>query len=103
MADKNWPAWYYGPKGERDIFHTENSVPKGWLDDPAKQSGQAPKSEAKASAGTAETVAQDDGEVDSAGWPWSADLHASSRSKTKDGLWRMKVGVSRPEPKTLDL
>jgi hypothetical protein len=28
-------------------------------------------------------------------------LHAATKSKTKAGLWRMKVGVARPEP--LDL
>lgn len=39
------------------------------------------------------------GEVDAAGWPWDASLHASTQGKTKDGLWRMKVGVSRPDPK----
>lgn len=41
----------------------------------------------------------DPNEVDAHGWPWSADLHASTRSQTKEGLWRMKVGVSRPDPK----
>lgn len=41
----------------------------------------------------------DDGTVDAHGWPWSADLHASTKGMTKDGLWRMKVGVSRPDPK----
>lgn len=39
------------------------------------------------------------GETDAHGHPWSADLHASTQTKTKDGLWRMKVGVSRPDPK----
>lgn len=43
--------------------------------------------------------ATDDGEVDAHGWPWSADMHASTKGKTKEGLWRMKVGVSRPDPK----
>ena len=59
--------------------------------------------ESGASAGTGEiatTVASpsDGGEVDAHGHPWSADLHASTKGKTKDGLWRMKVGVSRPDP-----
>ena len=39
------------------------------------------------------------GEIDAGGHPWSADLHASTKGKTKDGFWRMKVGVSRPDPK----
>lgn len=43
----------------------------------------------------------DDGapDVDAHGWPWSADLHASTKGTTKDGLWRMKTGVTRPDPK----
>lgn len=39
------------------------------------------------------------GTLDSAGWPWDASLHASTKGTTKEGLWRMKVGVSRPDPK----
>lgn len=38
-------------------------------------------------------------EFDAAGWPWDANLHASTKTKTGAGLWRMKVGVSRPAPK----
>lgn len=41
----------------------------------------------------------DDSTVDAHGWPWSPDLHAATKGTTKDGLWRMKVGVSRPDPK----
>jgi len=38
-----------------------------------------------------------DGEVDAHGHPWNAELHAATKGKTKDGLWRMKVGVVRPD------
>lgn len=38
------------------------------------------------------------GEIDAHGHPWNADMHASTKGKTKDGLWRMKVGVTRPDP-----
>lgn len=48
-------------------------------------------------AAVVETIA--DGTLDAAGWPWSEALHASTKGTTKDGLWRMKVGVSRPDPK----
>ena len=41
----------------------------------------------------------DPNEVDAHGWPWSPELHASTKGTTKDGLWRMKVGVTRPDPK----
>lgn len=44
------------------------------------------------------TVESGSNELDAHGHPWSADLHASTRGQTKDGLWRMKVGVSRPDP-----
>jgi hypothetical protein len=37
-------------------------------------------------------------ELDAEGHPFDATLHAATRSKTKDGLWRMKVGVKRPAP-----
>lgn len=33
------------------------------------------------------------GEVDSAGLPWDARIHAASKSKIGDGTWRMKKGV----------
>ncbi len=56
-------------------------------------------SEANGNGSTATTDASpsDDG-IDAHGHPWSAELHASTKGKTKDGLWRMKVGVSRPDP-----
>lgn len=47
----------------------------------------------------ASQAATDDGTVDAHGWPWSADMHASTKGMTQDGLWRMKVGVKRPDPK----
>lgn len=37
-------------------------------------------------------------ELDAHGHPWSADLHASTKGITKEGLWRMKPGASRPDP-----
>lgn len=58
--------------------------------------------ESPAPAGTGATATSDaspsDGEIDAHGHPWSAELHASTKGKTKDGLWRMKVGVTRPDP-----
>ena len=63
----------------------------------------APENPASAGTGpSATTVAspsEDSGEIDAHGWPWSADMHAATKSKTKDGLWRMKVAVQRPDPK----
>jgi len=48
--------------------------------------------------GTAVEAAVDIGspEVDAHGHPWSELLHATTKGTTKDGLWRMKPGVTRP-------
>lgn len=75
----------------------------------AVKSDTAPVSEASAmpesptSDGTGPIATTDaspsDGELDAGGWPWNEEMHASTKTKTKEGYWRMKVGVSRPEPK----
>lgn len=124
MSDKqNWPAWFYGPNGQSQVFENEKDVPSGWADHPTKVKGgvdPAPKPTAAKAAGGAAAAPQagtatdgtrdvdtkrtgqegDNGsEVDAEGWPWSADMHSATKTKTKAGLWRMKVGVSRPDPK----
>jgi hypothetical protein len=43
-------------------------------------------------------------ETDADGIEWNAELHASSKAKTKDGKWRKKRGVDSeetPEPHTV--
>jgi hypothetical protein len=71
--------------------------------EPATGGNETAAQESPVSAGTgpiATTAASpSDGEIDAHGWPWSADMHASTKGKTKEGLWRMKVGVTRPDPK----
>lgn len=69
---------------------------------PAPSAAVEPAAEQSADGAAASppaSEAADDGEVDAGGWPWSADLHASTKGKTKDGYWRMKVGVTRPADK----
>lgn len=61
--------------------------------EPSQASGAAEASQA------ADPDAMLSDEVDAHGWPWSPELHASTKGMTKDGLWRMKVGVTRPDPK----
>lgn len=61
--------------------------------EPSQASGAAEASQA------ADSDAMLSDEVDAHGWPWSADMHASTKGKTQEGLWRMKVGVKRPDPK----
>lgn len=98
--DKNssWPAWYYGPKGEADIFQSKTEVPSGWKDHPFNpDEAKATSKPAAAPVDASKNV--NTVETDADGWPWTAELHAASRSKTTAGLWRMKVGVSRPNPK----
>ena len=74
-----WPSWRYGPNGASKLCENEAEVPKGWVETkPA-------------------------GDVDAAGVAFDPALHAASRSFTSKGLWRMKVGVKRPEAPTLDL
>ncbi len=42
-------------------------------------------------------VTSDPAEIDADGHAYNSDLHAATKSKTKAGLWRMKVGVARPD------
>ena len=32
----DYPAWFYGPGGEGQIFQTAEDVPEGWEDHPSK-------------------------------------------------------------------
>jgi hypothetical protein len=51
-----------------------------------------------AASGTAQTPAAGKPVVDAHGHPHNPEIHAATASQTKDGLWRMKVGVKRPDP-----
>lgn len=31
---QEWPAFFYGPNGEADIFNSKEEVPKGWKPEP---------------------------------------------------------------------
>jgi len=109
MEKQNWPSWRYGPKGEADVFASASDVPAGWKEHPSEFGGKpAPAAAPMASTSTASPTPPaapvapvapvSNPDIDRDGHPWSADLHASSKSRTKDDLWRMKVGVSRPAP-----
>lgn len=126
MKTDSYPAWFYGPNGQSQIFQSDGEVPEGWQDHPSKvitpeKTGSKPlppktdkvpaeqRGAAPATAGSNATGEQTGGKpvntgdqsntLDAHGWPWDAMLHAATQTKTKDGLWRMKVGVSRPAPK----
>jgi hypothetical protein len=93
MKDLTFPAWFNGPKGESEIFNTPEEVPTGWTSGAEKisVSGKKPaKVETVDQTGTAE--------IDADGHAFDPALHTGT--KTKAGLWRMKVGVTRPAPVT---
>lgn len=94
MEKVQWPAWYYGPNGQAEVFESEALVPKGWVDHPSKL-------DEKAAPAAPTKVNPEDNPVtlDADGWPFDPAMHAATQSKTRAGLWRMKVGVSRPAPK----
>jgi hypothetical protein len=103
-AHQPWPSWRYGPDGASAVFETEQDVPAGWADHPdkvgtkpVKAAPAAPASTpAAAPASTPATASTSDEapKVDAEGTPFNADMHTGTL--TKAGLWRMKVGVSRP-------
>lgn len=109
MSKLTWPAWFNGPKGESAIFEAPEDVPAGWTSGAEKITvdGSKPKPAAKvnvpppANERTATNAPEKAVKpvTDAHGHEWSADIHAASKSLTKAGLWRMKVGASRPDPK----
>lgn len=66
---------------------------------PAISAQESPVSAGNGDSATNGASPSDGSEVDAHGWPWASDMHASTRTMTKEGLWRMKVGVTRPDPK----
>lgn len=49
--------------------------------------------------GDVDNLTGHDAPIDAYGHVYDPALHAATQSQTKAGLWRMKVGVSRPDPK----
>lgn len=116
--NSSWPAWYYGPNNQADTFGSPEEVPAGWQDHPSKiegaavidaaRTGSKPAGDAGAASGGVSKAQTGSGPaapgdqsntLDAAGWPWTPELHAATKTMTSAGLWRMKVGVSRPAPK----
>lgn len=85
-----WPAWATSPdRSESRVFDSEAEVPAGWT----YPGGYVKYNNANANAGGVAV-----GDKDAAGTVFDPERHTGS--KTKAGLWRMKVGVSRPESET---
>lgn len=89
----DFPAWYYGPEGQQQVFQRAEDVPEGWQDHPSKVITPAK------TGGKAVETGDQSNTLDAHGWAWDPQLHAATQSKTSAGLWRMRVGVSRPAPK----
>ena len=98
---KRWPSWRYGPQGEAQVFASAGEVPAGWKEHPSHF--DKPEKAASTKAVAPAKAPGDAADVDAAGWEFDPALHASTKTKTSAGLWRMKVGVSRPAAKKLDL
>lgn len=107
---EKFPAWYYGPNGASNVFASEADVPAGWQDHPSKvkndptatpgEAGGEPRSTKSTAASPAGNPGNtEDGTLDADGWPWDEAMHAGTKAKTGAGLWRMKVGATRPAPK----
>lgn len=99
MKAITYPAWFNGPAGQAAIFEAAEDVPKGWTSGAEMQSPDASPAKPKpAPAPTSKPTPAKAEELDADGHPYDAALHAGTGSKTKAGLWRMKVGVARPDP-----
>lgn len=107
-----WPSWASGPNGEREVFNSEAEVPAGWTHHgETKRAKSVPAAPVKAPEAPATNTppaapaapSADAAKVDAAGTPF--DILRHTGTLTRAGLWRMKVGVSRPEneSKPLDL
>lgn len=110
MRTHSYPAHFYGPNGQSAVFHREEDVPVHWHDHPSKvvtpeKTGSKPlgvdtdKIPAPQRGSGPANPGDVSNTLDAHGHPWDAKLHAATQTKTKDGLWRMRVGVSRPAPK----
>lgn len=126
MKTHSYPAWFYGPDGQSQVFNDDGEVPAGWHDHPSKvitsaKTGSKPMPaqtdkvpEAQRGSGPANpgdqggndggkpadpAIADQSNTLDADGWPWDAKMHSATQSRTKAGLWRMKVGATRPAPK----
>lgn len=113
-AFEEFPAYCTGPDGQDGVFNSEAEVPAGWKMPNGKvKGGKAKSTEAASPAPVTTTEApavvqnaealSGSPELDAAGWPWTEELHAATKTKTSAGLWRMRPGVARPEPKIAPL
>lgn len=107
---QDYPFLSVGPKGDELVVESEGDVPAGYtLPNGSTKGGKAkatetPTTNAVAGNSDGQAVNSSEGaqssdlsETDAAGVVWDPTLHAATKTKTQAGLWRMKVGVKRPE------
>lgn len=76
-----------------------SSIAEKWVEEAfERRAVTKPTSAEEATAEPAPTVEAIGTELDAHGHPWTAGLHASTKGKTKEGLWRMAKGAERPDP-----
>jgi hypothetical protein len=68
------------------------------MTDPAKAAASGTPGITPAPPTRAAPTPASNAELDADGHAYDPALHAATKSKTKAGLWRMKVGVARPAP-----
>lgn len=91
---QDYPFHSVGPDGADRVVNSESEVPAGWtLPGGAKKAGKVKAETPK--------VAEAEAKEDASGTPFDAARHTGTL--TKAGLWRMKVGVSRPESESVVL
>jgi hypothetical protein len=91
MKELTFPAWFTGPDGKSAVFESPEDVPNGWTSGAEKQTVGGKAAAPKSAAPVKQPEAAD---LDADGHAYDAALHAGTGSKTKAGLWRMKVGVA---------
>lgn len=58
--EQRWPAWWYGPEGQAELFNSEEEVPQGWEDHPSKHNPKNRNSGSTNGTGNDGKSAQDD-------------------------------------------
>lgn len=95
-----YPFVSKGPDGAEEVFESEAEIPAGWTLPEGGVKGGKAKAKLAESEGAQQNATDgaeqsEQPEVDAEGTPFDPAMHTGTL--TKAGLWRMKVGVKRPE------
>lgn len=95
---QEWPKMVFGPNREQVICGGPDDVPRGYSTRP-----NGPSEPDLTPAPESQQVSPPADEVDASGNVWNVDINTSNMAKTKDGLWKLKPGKSRPKAIKFDL